>query len=120
MTNEEVVRLADTFDLQTHLVRMVIVEIAKKRITRRGVTGNAASSVQRKFEIRRQILNKGQSRFAQEAPSECSRDLRKMHIGFGAARNRIAANRPVVISLEEPSSFLELRPPRRGMTGCGP
>jgi hypothetical protein len=31
-----------------------------------------------------------------------------MLIGFGAARIRIMGNRPVVISLEEPTSLLEL------------
>ena len=45
MTNKEVVRLADTFDLQTYLVRMVVVERAKQRITWRAMASNTAFSV---------------------------------------------------------------------------
>ena len=107
MTNKEVVRLAHTFDLQTYLVRMVVVEIAKKWITWRAVTSNAALSVQRELEFGRNVSQKSQSTFAEQAASKSSSDLGKMLIGFGAARIRIMGNRPVVISLEEPTSLLK-------------
>ena len=55
MTEEEAVRIAGTSDLQPHLLRIVVIEITKKWIAWRAVTGHASFAVQGEFETRRDI-----------------------------------------------------------------
>jgi hypothetical protein len=56
MTEEEAVRIADTSDLQPHLLRIAVLETTKKRIAWCAVTGYASFAVQGEFETRRDIF----------------------------------------------------------------
>ena len=50
MTEEEAVRIAGAPNLQPLFYRVVVIEITKKRIAWRAVTGHASLTVQGEFE----------------------------------------------------------------------